>query len=350
MNLISSRDISVIVQGAIDPNATYICLKSIRKILPESTIILSTWKGEQVGGLEYDKLIFNHDVPVYPYEYKSNSKLNNVNRQITTTLAGLKQCKTRYALKLRSDFMLTSTRFLEEYNNYSQRNTEYIFFNHKILTCIWFCRKFSCFPYHPSDLFQFGQTDDLLKLWNIPLMKRKEAFWLSRSFNPKFYLINRYLPEQWIWIQALRKQGITVPYDSIYDIKKEFQADSEQWLINNFIALNYQRSGIVPLKSSLKRLSSTDRDSCYSMAEFLNLYKTYCVPQYTIPLELYLERDVAKLIKHFLKFCHPFYTLYLSILKITSPFFKWIEEFFNVIGYLLKIIVKSVYYAFTKKY
>ena len=47
VNGIDKKDISVVVQGAIDKEWTPLCLKSIRKYLPESEIILSTWGGER---------------------------------------------------------------------------------------------------------------------------------------------------------------------------------------------------------------------------------------------------------------------------------------------------------------
>lgn len=41
--MIDSADISVVVQGPVNYEQTKECLKSIRKFLPKSEIILSTW-------------------------------------------------------------------------------------------------------------------------------------------------------------------------------------------------------------------------------------------------------------------------------------------------------------------
>lgn len=57
-NVVSKHDISVVVQGAIDPHLTPMCLQSIRKHLPGAEIILSTWQNSRVDGLNYDKLVF----------------------------------------------------------------------------------------------------------------------------------------------------------------------------------------------------------------------------------------------------------------------------------------------------
>ena len=60
---IDFKDISIIVQGAIDIAETPKCLASIRKHLPEAEIILSTWNNEPVEGLDYDVLVFLLTVP-----------------------------------------------------------------------------------------------------------------------------------------------------------------------------------------------------------------------------------------------------------------------------------------------
>ena len=78
---------SVVVQGAIDKDYTSKCLASIRKYLPEAEIILSTWEGCDVEGLDYDNLLLNKDpgtsdlIRKYPFEHP-----NNVNRQIVSTI------------------------------------------------------------------------------------------------------------------------------------------------------------------------------------------------------------------------------------------------------------------------
>jgi hypothetical protein len=48
---IKPTDISIVVQGAVNTNYTLRCLKSIRACLPDSKIILSTWKGSDLSCL-----------------------------------------------------------------------------------------------------------------------------------------------------------------------------------------------------------------------------------------------------------------------------------------------------------
>ena len=52
VNGIDTKDISVVVQGAVDKINTPKCLESIRKFLPCAEIVLSTWEGTDVTGLD----------------------------------------------------------------------------------------------------------------------------------------------------------------------------------------------------------------------------------------------------------------------------------------------------------
>jgi hypothetical protein len=70
------------------------------------------------------------------------------------------------------------------------------------------------FPFHPSDIAFFGRTEDLLTLFDIPLMTEAEAYWDKK--NARF---NRYVPEQHIFINCLRKKGKVVQCDAITTIQ-----------------------------------------------------------------------------------------------------------------------------------
>ena len=116
--MIESKDISIVVQGAIDIELTTLCLKSIRKILPNSQIILSTWQGSNINDLDYDVLIENKD-PGCTVCSKQNGK-NNINRQIVSTISALKAVKTKYVLKLRSDMILTNLNFIKAFIKFNR--------------------------------------------------------------------------------------------------------------------------------------------------------------------------------------------------------------------------------------
>ena len=67
--MIKSTDISIVVQGSVENREETIkCLNSIRKILPQAEIILSTWEDSDIVNLDYDKLVLNKDPGAVYYE------------------------------------------------------------------------------------------------------------------------------------------------------------------------------------------------------------------------------------------------------------------------------------------
>lgn len=60
-----SREISIVIQGKVDIEKTLKCIESVREYLPGAEIILSTWKGENVKGLDYDQVIFSDDLGAF---------------------------------------------------------------------------------------------------------------------------------------------------------------------------------------------------------------------------------------------------------------------------------------------
>ena len=59
--MIDSKDISIVIQGKNEKIKTAKCINSIRKYLPGSTIIFSTYKNEYVEDLDYDILVESDD-------------------------------------------------------------------------------------------------------------------------------------------------------------------------------------------------------------------------------------------------------------------------------------------------
>src|SRR5574344_632380 len=117
--MIKSRDISVVVQGAINKKETSKCLKSIRQFLPDAEIILSTWEDSDVTNLEYDILVLNKD----PGGFKHDFAIQNIKRS-----------KNTYILKLRSDLILKNANFLNYWDKFDTYNLQYKLFKHRVLS------------------------------------------------------------------------------------------------------------------------------------------------------------------------------------------------------------------------
>src|SRR5277367_6682727 len=101
---ITSKDISIIVQGPVFKDGiTARCLKSLRANLPDAEIILSTWQGSDTTGLEFDRLVENQDPsPIWLLDpFLKRTQINNIIRQMISTVAGLNAATRPYALKFR---------------------------------------------------------------------------------------------------------------------------------------------------------------------------------------------------------------------------------------------------------
>ena len=174
---IDTKDISVVVQGGIDQKYTSDCLKSIRKHLPDSEIILSTWEGSDADGLDYDIIIFNKKIEKNFIDNEVLNLVNNTNRQIISTQNGIKKASKKYILKLRTDSLLLNNNFLQYFDKFQNRNKKYIGFKNRVIVPSVYAREYSndiklCLTFHPSDFYFFGLEEDIKDyLLDVELLK-----------------------------------------------------------------------------------------------------------------------------------------------------------------------------------
>lgn len=333
---INSSNISVVVQGAIDKNITPKCLKSIRKFLPEAEIILSTWENSDVEGLDYDFLVLNQDPKALVYNFVCDVK-NNFNRQLVSTKNGIKNLNRPYCLKLRSDLIIRNNDFLNYFELFAARNNDYKIFEKKILCCAIYSREKSCrvigtgfpTPFHPSDFWMFGLTDDLKNYFcNCPMQTQNEAAnWSFKYPNrlPYTSMLWRFSPEQYFCVNWVKKYYPDLQFDDWSDWNPKNIELSKNILYNNFVFLGYEESGIYSkkhfgaerIKSSIQGLITYDL--------FQKRYKEYCDNTYVVSSSQ--SSSYAKLKKHFDKIIAPF-------ININA----WISELFSVIFYLFACI------------
>lgn len=182
--MIKYNEISVIVQGAIHKDLTPKCLNSIRKYLPEAEIILSTWDGSNVSGLDYDLLILNKDPGGTKHDYAIYNKtrsMNNFNRQLISTQNGIQKATRKYILKLRADLILKNANFLNYWDEFLIRNENYSLFTHRVIANVLYSREYSCqsgygypLPFHPSDFWFFGTKEDIKNYFEGCSIQTKE--------------------------------------------------------------------------------------------------------------------------------------------------------------------------------
>ena len=141
-----------------------------------------------------DELILNKDPGFFYYSKQPGIRENNVNRQIVSTLAGLKVVKTKYVMKLRTDFRLTGSDFLKYFETQLKFNSDFRIFKHKVLACCYFTRnprdKNYPYAYHPADIAFFGLTEDVIKLFASSILKHKDIYSSQESLREIINLLN----------------------------------------------------------------------------------------------------------------------------------------------------------------
>lgn len=341
------RDISVVVQGAVHSEFTPKCLQSIRKHLPKAYIILSTWEGTNTEGLDFDEVLFSKDpgaiARMYAPERNIGDNPNNINRQIISTLNGLKHVKTKYALKMRTDFEMRHTEFLKYVCKYEKFSNEYRIFKERVISVLG--DKPEEKPFFPYDFLFFGLTEDLLKLFDIPLMTKSDAEWFysHKPINTERYQfiqgLFKYIPEQYIWMNCLAKKypNICAIMQDCSDVNSESITAGEKSFANNFVCLDFRQYGIYPLKDSLEWLVNENRWHMLHFNNWLLLYKKYCDSSIKIPMrdrykeELKIEKYLIKLNKHFQNFITPI-----------KKFFRWFCEPISITVYIIKIFIRLI--------
>lgn len=277
--LIDEKDLTIVMQGPIVP-VTKKCLKSIRKYLPNSKIILSTWEGGGAIDLEYDEIIYNKDPGISGYRNTLSRIEDNTNRQIVSSLNGLKQVKTKYAMKLRTDFCFVGKGFLRYFKKYNQyfEKDKYKIFKDRVLL--------SFYPgstYTINDFTFLGNTDDLIKIFDIPLISEADSYYMCNNepIDYRSFLKHgsslRYFPEYYLGVNLYKNiepniMDIFPEYTS--PVSKKGYEDYEKFLINNFVWVGYyDNAGILPKKACLK--NAFLKTNYYTHRDFLMRYNNY---------------------------------------------------------------------------
>lgn len=309
MTKIKTKDISVVVQGAIHSEWTPLVLKSIRKALPNATIILSTWEGTNVSELDYDVLVLNKDPGP---NICSDGSSFNLSRQIYSTIQGLKKVKTKYAIKIRSTCMLNDGRFLKFFDKFNQFLPRHQIFKKRILIPSHYTvlgageDEYSDistkYLFEISDWFFFGLTKDLIKLFDIPLAPQKHTYALKHYMaNHELLLTKRnkpgaqYLDQQYIFIQCLLKEGKEIYFKDWTDISFDSLLASRLFIVNNFVVLDYKKElNIEDLK--YKNVSGIGKISVFK--RWFKLYKKFCLknqPYFYQSISFYLFEKIRKI-------------------------------------------------------
>ncbi len=288
-NCIRNEDITIVVQGAIDKAFTYSCLQSIKKYIPGSTIILSTWKGSDVSGLEYDELILSDDPGAVRVPTVDGDDFKyNINRQLVSTLNGIKAAHTEYVMKLRSDMVVLGNDFLEFFDRFPKRNEKYTLFENRLIVSEIFSLeweyhqnskgKFKFYrPYHVSDMFVFGRRNDMLKFFESIPFYPDNLIISDKNRDVQYKYLWVFPPEQYYFINAFSKRFPDIHMLNLFDYDEKTIECSRDYVMNNYIILNTIQLKMFSGKHARDWLGNNGityyKDGILKHTDFLEYYK-----------------------------------------------------------------------------
>ncbi|MGQ9806146.1 MAG: WavE lipopolysaccharide synthesis family protein [Chlorobiales bacterium] len=305
--IIHSNEISIVVQGPVarEHNLTARCLLSARKFFPQSEIILSTWKGSNIQGLHFDKVIFSEDPGgVFLSEHKGRKMYSNTNRQIVSTNAGLSLVERKYAIKFRTDMIFTSSNFLRFFFRFNKRASRLNLLERRVIVSSIFTpnpNRLISKPFSPSDWFTFGLANDVKNVWDIPLAPEPDnSLWFKTHPFPEGVREKdsmRYRHEQYIWLSFLRKY-VAIPCEHQWDYDEHNRLLHELSLANNVIILHPREIGIKFMKYGI---GIGGWAAFYTHSEWLELYQKHCDPEFAVEIdfETKLKRLFASYLERF---------------------------------------------------
>lgn len=205
------ESLSIVIQGSLHDSQTNL-IKRFRNSFPKAQIIVSTWENNEELSNLVDHYVTSEDPG--PFAIKKNGKivrLDNINRQIVSTRAGLNVACRKWTLKWRSDFDVDTELLSDKLQKYVRQIPDDGF-----LVLAYHTAN----PYskprmigHISDWMYFGQTELLNKLLAnepVPATDYNQEEPKERMPNGKF-VYSAFTSEQFIIREGMKRiYNITV--------------------------------------------------------------------------------------------------------------------------------------------
>ncbi|MFC5430229.1 WavE lipopolysaccharide synthesis family protein [Paraburkholderia denitrificans] len=251
-DIIADNQITIVFQGPWNEGLRD-NIAQARECFPGAPIIVSSIDvriREAFSAMDHVTLVVVPDPgPLPTYMRGKHAPLNNVNRQIVSSQAGLALAATPYAIKIRTDCTLESRAFVELYQRASVCDVTAA---RLLASSIYTLHPdgIEGFPFHISDWFFFGPSEALRSYYDVPLMTEQDAVWYDRfphkcdsHYFARQYR-SRFSPEQYIAIQNARKGGYVVP-SFLDDAREEVAESYRAYLVRKFTVCNLSQFGLV---------------------------------------------------------------------------------------------------------
>ncbi|AVQ31520.1 WavE lipopolysaccharide synthesis family protein [Fusobacterium varium] len=282
--------VGIIMQGPIiiEESFTYNSLKLLKFNYPHCEIVLSTWKDQKKEEIEKIEQL---GIKILKNNYPEKG-MENLNYQITSTIAGvdyLKKLNVEYVMKTRTDQRIYDINLdiylinlLKEYpiNNKFQKE--------RIIGIGDNTYKY--IPFSFSDMFQFGNINDIEVMWSLPLTKRRFTIEDRIKINPTIKEMQKFSNcEMYLCISFLKRTN----YKIEYTLESYYKSLKERFLIVDNINIYWFKYN--SLKDKTENFLLKDEKMTYN--DWTNLYKSFNNIDFRILNEIELKIFQTKLYK-----------------------------------------------------
>jgi hypothetical protein len=165
-NLIICKDtIDIVLQGPFNDNVLFIA-EYYLELEFVNNIIISCWEDDIISEIKNNRIIIIKNKK--PKQVGSGNK----NLQIISSLNGLKEVETEFTIKIRNDQKYTHESMMKMYSfyeEYKEKKLSFYYDQQKPRNRICVSGNFEEFSFHPRDHLFWGNTQDLIDLFSLPL-------------------------------------------------------------------------------------------------------------------------------------------------------------------------------------
>jgi hypothetical protein len=164
-NLSNNNKIDIVLQGKYS-EITDKVIDEYLKLPFVNDIIVSCWENDKTSVKNSTRVKFIRN------SYPETFGTDNRNLQIVSSFAGLREVKTQFSAKMRTDQIYSYGSMMKMYDFFMKNNSRestYQFDSEKPLGKIFVAGIYPSLLFHPRDHIFWGYTEDLIALFDIPL-------------------------------------------------------------------------------------------------------------------------------------------------------------------------------------
>ena len=155
------REYTILLQGVINPKTFNLWIKNYS----DYKVVVSIWEDENLNDYAIPN---NWKIVKNKYPLVRFCKGANLDYQIITTLAGLKEVSDKWVIKMRTD---------EYYSNLDKVFTKMKRNPDKIVSSSMFFRKYGMYKFHCSDKLLGGAAENLIGMYESTLQNLEMKLW-----------------------------------------------------------------------------------------------------------------------------------------------------------------------------